>query len=59
MLTWLAENVATIVVCIILIGIVAAIIYKLITDKKKGKSSCGGGCSGCVMRESCHSKNKR
>lgn len=59
MLTWLAENVATIVVCIILIGIVAAIIYKLTTDKKKGKSSCGGGCSGCAMRESCHSKNKR
>ena len=34
--------VGTILVAVILIAIVAAIIYKLVKDKKQGKSSCGG-----------------
>lgn len=47
MLTWIQGNLATIVVCIILITIAVLIIRKLIRDRKEGKCSCGGNCSGC------------
>lgn len=56
MLAWLGENLATILISILLIGIVAAIIVKLYKDKKKGKSSCGAGCEHCAMHGSCRKK---
>ena len=37
MLTFLTENLATIIIAVIVIGILAAIITKMIKDKKKGK----------------------
>ncbi len=54
MFTWIAENIATILICFVLILIVAAIIFNMVRNKKKGKSSCGGGCQGCPMSGSCH-----
>lgn len=56
MLTWISENIATIIICVILLAIVAAVIGKMVRDKKKGKSSCGCGCANCAMNGSCHSK---
>lgn len=56
MLNWLEVNIGTIIVCAILILIVAGVIISMIRDKKKGKSSCGCGCSGCPMSGSCHSR---
>ncbi len=56
MLNWLKINIGTIIVCAILILIVAGVIISMIRDKKKGKSSCGCGCSGCPMSGSCHSR---
>ncbi len=41
MLAWLSKNIATIIICLVLAVIVALIIYNLVKDKKKGKSSCG------------------
>lgn len=40
-MTWLMNNLSTIIVCIVLIAVVVLIINKMIKDKKKGKSSCG------------------
>ncbi len=54
MLEWLANNLATIIICAILIGIVAAIIVHMVKNKKHGKSACGCGCSSCPMEGSCH-----
>lgn len=54
MFDWLAQNIATIFICLVLMLIVAAIIFSLVRNKKKGKSSCGGGCKGCLMSGSCH-----
>lgn len=53
MLSFLAENWGTILVCAILIVCVALIIKKLVKDKKKGVSpcGCGGDCSKC---HACH-----
>ena len=40
-------NIATIIVLMILIAIVALIIGKMIKDKRAGKSSCGCNCGHC------------
>ena len=49
-------NPGTFAVLALLIIIVGLIVYKMIKDKKSGKSSCscGGSCSGCGMAGSCH-----
>ena len=54
MLNWIAENLATILICAILILIVFLIIRYLLRQKKAGKSSCGCGCANCAMHEQCH-----
>ena len=54
MLQWLGENIATIVICLVLIGVVAAIIVSMVRKKRKGKSlSCGCGCANCPMSGKC------
>lgn len=55
MLAWITENLATIIICAVLLAAVAAIIAGMIRNKKKGKTSCGCGCSTCSMSGSCHS----
>ena len=56
MITWLTDNIATIIICAVLIAVVAAIIIHMVKNKNKGKSSCGCGCADCPMSSSCHSK---
>ena len=56
MFTWITANLSTIIICTILFAVIALIIVSIIRNKKKGKSSCGGGCSGCPMSGSCHPK---
>lgn len=63
MLPWLQTNLGSIVVVLVLLGVVALIVRRLILDKKAGKhicggscGSCGGGCQGCPMAGKCHSK---
>lgn len=55
MLEWLSANIGSIIVVLVLAAIVTAIIVNMIKDKKRGKSSCGGGCAGCAFSGSCHS----
>ncbi len=47
---------ATIIIASIIGITVLYIIIKEIIDKKNGKSSCSCGCSGCAMKDTCHSK---
>ena len=49
MFTWLYENLATIIISLLLAGAVAGIIVSMIVKKKKGKPpcDCGCGCTGC------------
>ncbi len=54
MLTWLMENMATIIISAVLVLVVAAIIVSMVRGKRKGKSSCGCGCAGCAMNGACH-----
>ncbi len=59
MLNWIAENLATILICAILILIVFLIIRYLLRQKKAGKSSCGCGCANCAMHGQCHSMHTK
>ncbi len=53
MLTWLMENMATIVISLILLFMVAAAIVSMARSKRKGKSSCGCGCANCPAGSCC------
>jgi len=49
---WIAENIGTIIISLILLAVIAAVVRKLWKDKKQKKSSCGcscGSCSSCGM----------
>ena len=51
---WLTQNIGTILIIAALAAFFALLIWSLIRDKKKGKSSCCGGCAGCAMAGHCH-----
>ena len=54
MLALLQANLPTILIIAGLILFFGLLLYSLIRDKKKGKSSCCGGCAGCAMAGHCH-----
>lgn len=58
MTAFLAANLSTILICIVLIAIVVSISIYLVRQKKQGKSSCGAGCAHCAMHGECHSCRK-
>lgn len=56
MFEWISANLATVLVTLALIAIVGLIVYKMVKDKKSGKScGCGCGCSGCALSDKCNS----
>lgn len=56
MADWLISNLSTIIVSVILAAIMGLIIFSMIKNKKKGKSSCGCNCSNCPMGGKCEKK---
>ena len=56
MLVWLEENMGTILVSLGLAAIVAAILWSMRKDRKKGKHACCGDCAQCGMCQACHQK---
>lgn len=54
MVTWITENLSTLIVSAVLIAAVAAIIISMIRNRKKQGSSCGCGCTDCSLRSACH-----
>ncbi len=51
-------NLSTFLILIVLIAVVVLIIFKLILDKKKGKTNCGSNCSNCALSQTCHKKEE-
>ena len=47
MFSFLISNLSTIIISCIVIIIVAAIVAKLIQNKRSGKGACGGNCAEC------------
>lgn len=54
-MSFIIENLASIIVLLIVAAIVTLVIIKMVRDKKRGKHSCSCGCSGCPNSQSCHS----
>lgn len=55
MLTFIVQNLSTILVGTALLAVVAGISVSLLRGKKSGKSAgCGCGCSGCPGTSFCH-----
>ena len=51
MLSWIFANSGDIIVLSVLALVIAAVVFGMIRDKKKGKHC--GGCSGCSSCASC------
>lgn len=54
MLQWLSQNLFTLLIIAVLVAFFGWLVYSLIRDARKGKSSCCGGCAGCAMAGHCH-----
>ena len=54
MFEWIQSNLLTIAILLVLAAAVFAIVFSLIRDRKKGRSSCGSGCAHCPMTGKCH-----
>ncbi|MBO4680553.1 MAG: FeoB-associated Cys-rich membrane protein [Clostridiales bacterium] len=59
MASWLTQNIGTILISLMLALIVGGIVYSMIKDKRKGRSSCGCGCANCAMAGKCHPVAKK
>ena len=53
MLDFIANNIGTIIVCLVLLTVVFAIVFTMLRDKKRGKHSCSCGCKGCPLSGKC------
>lgn len=53
---FIIENTGTIIMALIVFVLVAGIVIKLVKDKRKGKTSCGCGCSNCPSSGLYHKK---
>ena len=58
-MSWMIDNLGTIVVGLLLAAVVTAIIIRQIKNKKAGIHSCGCGCQSCAMAGACHSGNAK
>jgi hypothetical protein len=54
MLSFLAANLATILIGFVVLAVLTLIVVKLIRDKKRHVSSCSCGCTGCPGAKQCH-----
>lgn len=53
MFDWIINSIGTISVAAVVAAIVAVVVIKMVKNRRKGNSSCGCGCSGCPMSQSC------
>lgn len=54
MAAFLRDNLGTIIVSAVIFLAVILVIVNMVKDKRKGKNSCGCGCSGCPSSGICH-----
>jgi cytochrome c553 len=59
MMGFILNNLATIIISVLLLGMVVAIILVMRKDKKSGKNTCGGNCSACHMCSACHNADNQ
>ncbi len=59
MITWLKENIGTIIALIAVIAVIALIVKSIVKDKKQGRSTCGSNCAHCANAGMCHSHDPK
>ena len=59
MIEFFAHNWGTILTAAIVAIIAVLAALKMISDKKQGKSSCGGGCGSCPNAGLCHANHNK
>ncbi len=52
------NNFGTVIVGVLVLALLVFAAIKLISDRKKGKTSCGCGCSECPNAGLCHAQKK-
>ncbi|MBR0277393.1 MAG: FeoB-associated Cys-rich membrane protein [Clostridia bacterium] len=57
-MSYIIENIGTIITSLILIAIILSIIIRLKKSASEGSHSCGCGCESCALKNSCHSKKQ-
>ena len=55
---FISQNIGTIVVFAAVCALVGFLIFKLVKDKKAGRSTCSCGCSSCPMKDGCHGNSE-
>lgn len=55
-MNFIINNIGTIIIGLMVFALIAGVVVKLVKDKKKGKTSCGCGCSNCPSSGICHKK---
>lgn len=55
MLSWISDNLANILACLALGGVMFLSIFLIVRSRRKGKSSCGCSCGKCPMGSCCQS----
>ena len=58
-MTYLMQNLGTIVISAVLLAIVVLIVLRLMKNKKAGTSSCGCNCAHCALHGTCHKAAKK
>jgi hypothetical protein len=56
---FIIENLGSILLCLGLAAILSLVAVRLVRNRHTGCSGCGGACSGCAMRGSCHPKKEK
>ena len=57
---WFLQNWATVLVAAVIALFVVWALVRMIQNKKEGRENgCPGACSGCAMKGSCHSSNRK
>ena len=54
-MTWIVENLATLIVGIVVLAAIVAALIVMIKNKKSGKTGCSGNCAGCAVN--CNKKS--
>ena len=53
-MAWLSQHIGTILLAVGVAALLGLIVWRMIANKKAGKSSCGCGCQSCAMKDQCH-----
>lgn len=59
MLDFLSRNIGTIAVLFVVAAVVGLVVFKMMRDKRKGKSSCGCNCGCCPNSQLCHKEQEK